>query len=119
MIKKLIGYIILIIHYSSNIIIPFLLLYSNNHYILLFIQFILFMILLSWYIFNDCLLLSIEDYFFDKETPEIEYNDYMSIVIINKKYKILKNVYNDNIFIIIIVFSYLLSIYKLIKVYNK
>ena len=119
MIKERIGYTIIMFHNSINLIIPLTLLFSNNFYTILFIQVIIVIILISWYIFNDCILKAIEDYFLNTKSPVINYDKYHTIIICNKEHRILNNIIENKILTSTIIFYYFFSIYKLIKLYNK
>ena len=65
-IKYFLGMLLYIIHYSFNFFILFLLFYTDNFYIIISIIVLAFLLLFSWYLTNDCLLLSLENYLFNK-----------------------------------------------------
>jgi hypothetical protein len=80
--------------------------------------FIIFCVLLNWYIFNDCIAISLENYLLNKKN---EYNDltkYKTIYLFNRKYIIFDyTLYSSFTYVGTIVF--IIAIIKLIFYVNK
>jgi hypothetical protein len=119
-IKKIFGYIILLLHEILPIIAITLLIVSNNIIIINIILILLLLTLYQWYIFNDCLIYPISDWFIGKSiNNEINtLEDYYLFSFFGKRLKILKvitNSYHLYINFILIFFA----IFKLNYAYYK
>ena len=71
-IDKIIGKIIYLLHIGISLFLIILITISNNKQILFFILVIFIIVLISWILFNSCIIQSIE-YFFQKIEKK-EYN---------------------------------------------
>lgn len=118
-IKYFLGMLLYIIHYSFNFFILFLLFYTDNFYIIISIIVLAFLLLFSWYLANDCLLLSLENYLFNKKNKyPNNYDKYISFKLFDREFQIFYHVlYSYHIYLIFLIFF--LSIIKIIYIYKN
>lgn len=118
-IKYLFGILLYLIHYFIFFYIIYLIIYSNNFYIIFCILIIYFFILYSWYIFNDCIFIGIENYLLSKKNIYyLNTSDYIKINICLREYKIFKYVLESHhSYLIPIIF--LMSAFKLLYLFYK
>ena len=118
-IKYLLGLFLYIIHYFLFICIIYLIIFSNDFYIIFFILIIYFLVIYSWYIFNDCLFIGFENYLLNKKNIYyLDTTDYIEINIGFRKYKIFKYVLKSyHSYIVPIIF--IMSAFKLLYLFMK
>jgi len=117
-INYILGIIFCYTYTFISIFLTIFLLYTDNVYYIIFMLFIIFCVLLNWYIFNDCIAISLENYLLNKKN---EYNDltkYKTIYLFNRKYIIFDyTLYSSFTYVGTIVF--IIAIIKLIFYVNK
>lgn len=117
-IKNIIGLIFYYVHLICGIVLTLYLLYTDNLYYIIFMLCITFFLVVSWYMFNDCLLLSFENNLLDKKNEYFDFTKYTTIELFGRKYIIFDHVlYSIYIYSTTIVFF--IAIVKLIIKCNK
>lgn len=117
-IKNYIGILFEYMHFLIGIILTIFLIYTNNIYFIIFMLFGTFILMSSWYFFNDCLLFGFQNYLLDKENKYNNYQKFKIIKIYDRKYYIYdyilysKEFYAD-------FFVFLIALCKLIYVCYK
>ena len=85
LIKNIIGYSIKFIHYFLiTIMITYILIFSKNFMLNMFMLFLLIMTVYSWYIINCCIVILFENYILDEK----KYDMNKRLLINNSKIKI-------------------------------
>jgi len=117
-IKNILGLIFYFMHLICGLILTLYLLYTDNLYYVIFMLCITFILVVSWYMFNDCLLLSFENSLLDKKNEYFDFTKYKVIELFGRKYYIFNHVlYSTYIYSTTIVFF--IAIIKLITICNK
>ena len=112
------GLVFYYIHYFIGILLTLYLLYTDNVYYIIFMLCITFLLLLLWYIFNDCIIISLENYLLNKKNEYNDFTKYKTISILNRKFFIFDFVlYSSYTYTNTIVF--IIAIIKLIIYVNK
>jgi len=117
-INYIFGIIFYYTHFFISIFLTIFLLYTDNIYYIISMIFIIYFLVFFWYIFNDCIAVSLENYLLNKKN---EYNDltkYKTIYLFNRKYIMYDYIlYSHSTYVAIIVF--IISVIKLIYYINK
>lgn len=117
-IKYYIGIILKYLHLFIGFITTLYLLYTDNVYYIIFIIFATFILMSSWYFFNDCILFSLENYLMNKKNEYHDFTKFKEINVFGRHYYIFNHVlYSTYFYSTITVF--LIALIKLIIVCNK
>jgi hypothetical protein len=109
--KKILGYIVILLHFSMLPIALYLLIYSQ-YFIYSYILLVFFtIILINWFLFGYCILTPIENYLLDRKKS---YENNSALIIYIEKYL---KISNKTINLLITIFpSFIISII-LLKIY--
>jgi len=119
--KSIFGYIFIICHHLLIPIFYLYLLFFNYSFILnLFSVIALFIVIFLWYIFNDCILLPLENYFINKKIKKTFFDNKRELIfkIMDVKFIIFESViYSPYTYTYLILI--LIGFFKLYYIYNK
>jgi hypothetical protein len=120
-INIIIGYLIKFIHYIlATFIIIYILLYSKNFILNIFMLFLLIMTVYLWYIINCCIVILFENYILDEEKYDMNkrlLKNYSKIKIFDTEVIIFDYVKKSSQTYLILIFI-ILYLFKIIYLYN-
>ncbi len=117
--KKLLGYIIFILHNLIYVFVIYITFFSNKFKLLLFVLIFVLIIIGGWVLFGDCLLSPLENYLLEKNITYENGKEKSMISYIFEKLNIVNKDYIFNFFIYLQSFLVIIVLIKINILYHN